>query len=342
MSSHTYTATRHSTVRLSDIAKQTGYSLATVSKVINGRDDVSEAAQQAISNALRESGYVRRTTPSKQRNVIEIAFENFDNVWALEIMRGVMNEAKLHDLNVSIAEGGSRSHPNPSWLNRLIRHQTLGALLVFSNLSQDEQTKLQARGIPFVIFDPSGDPSPETISVQADNWSGGLLAARHLLALGHQRIGIIMGPESMLCSRARFDGFTSALAGAGISKDPELIMEGDFTTAGGYAQAMALLQEEKTRPTAIFAESDLMAMGVYEAARQLDIRIPQELSVIGFDDVQTSAFIGPPLTTIRQPLRDMSAAATRMILDASAGKQVTSLIMPTSLIIRDSVAAPLP
>ena len=129
----------------------------------------------------------------------------------------------------------------------------------------------------------------------------------------------------------------SALAEHGIEADPELITEGDFTTAGGYAQAISLL-ERPNRPTAIFAGSDLQAMGVYEAARQLGLRIPEDLSVVGFDDVQTAAFLGPALTTVRQPLQDMARAAVRMLVEALSTDDVLQphIIMPTSLVVRNS------
>lgn len=278
--------TKKATVRLSDIAKETGYSLSTVSKALNGRADVSEETRQTINAVLKRYGYSRKATGTKSQRIIEIVFQDFDNVWALEVLRGAIREAKLHDLNVITTEGGNRQHPDSSWIDNMLRRQTDGAILVFSSLTRIKRNKLHSRGIPFVLFDPFGNPDPDTLSVQADNWTGGVIATRHLLALGHTRIGIITGPEEMMCSKARLDGYTSALAEHGIETDPELITEGDFTTSGGYAQSISLL-ERPNRPTAIFAGSDLQAMGVYEAARQLGLRIPEDLSVVGFDDVQT-------------------------------------------------------
>ena len=291
--------TKKATVRLSDIAKETGYSLSTVSKALNGRADVSEETRQTINAVLKRYGYSRKATSTKSQRIIEIVFQDFDNVWALEVLRG--------------------------------------AILVFSSLTRIERNKLHSRGIPFVLFDPFGNPDPDTLSVQADNWTGGVIATRHLLALGHTRIGIITGPEEMMCSKARLDGYTSALAEHGIEADPELITEGDFTTSGGYAQSISLLKRPN-RPTAIFAGSDLQAMGVYEAARQLGLRIPEDLSVVGFDDVQTAAFLGPALTTVRQPLQDMARAAVRMLVEALSTGDVIQphIIMPTSLVVRNS------
>ncbi|OZG68643.1 LacI family DNA-binding transcriptional regulator [Bifidobacterium eulemuris] len=326
-------------VQLSDIAAQTGVSLATVSKVLNGRADVSAKTRAKVTEALQSNGYTRRHAAIKQQRLIEVVFEDVETVWALEVLRGVLAEAKQHDLSVTVTEGGTKQHPDPSWLDGMLRRQPLGAILVFSNLSKTERTKLKARNIPFVVFDPSGDPSADSLSVQADNWTGGVIATRHLLSLGHTHIGIVTGPDYMMCSRARLDGYSSALAEKGISVDPALVTEGDFTTPSGYAQAMAMLENPDTRPTAIFAGNDLQAMGVYEAARQLGLRIPEDLSVVGFDDVQTAAFMGPALTTVRQPLQEMAGVATRMLIQATQGETPSSVILPTSLIVRNSTRA---
>lgn len=245
---------KKATVRLSDIAKETGYSLSTVSKALNGRADVSEETRQTINAVLKRYGYSRKATGAKSQRIIEIVFQDFDNVWALEVLRGAIREAKQHNLSIITTEGGNRQHPDSSWIDSMLRRQANGAILVFLNLTRIERNKLHSRGIPFVLFDPFGNPDLDTLSVHADNWTGGVIATRHLLALGHTRIGIITGPEEMMCSKARLDGYTSALAEHGIEADPELIAEGDFTTAGGYAQSISLL-ERPNRPTAIFAGS---------------------------------------------------------------------------------------
>ena len=300
-------------VRLADIAKDTGYSLATVSKALNGRSDISDEARAAIDRALKATGYQRRGQKTAGQRYIEVVFQDLDTIWALEVLRGVLRETRHSpDISVITTESGTRQHPDDDWITGMLRRKPFGVIFIFANLTEREKGRLQ------------------------DNWAGGVLATRHLLALGHTRIGIITGPEEMMCSRARLDGYTSALAEQGIELDPELVTEGDFTTEGGYAQAMALL-ENPNRPTAIFAGSDLQAMGVYEAARQNRLRIPEDLSVVGFDDVQTSAFLGPALTTVRQPLHDMAAVSTRMLIDTAEGRPTQHhVILPTTLVVRNS------
>jgi LacI family transcriptional regulator len=324
-------------VRLADIARQTGYSLATVSKVLNGRSDVSPTTRKVIEEVLQSSRYTQPTRKATVNRTIELVFQTFENLWSLEVLRGALKESAKYGVTISVTESGNRLHPDTSWTDDIVNRQPLGAILIFSNLTNKERKKLHTYAIPYVVFDPSGDPAPDDMSVQADNWTGGVSATRHLISQGHTRIGIITGPDDMMCSRARLDGYAAALSEKGLHTDPSLITEGDFTTAGGYAQAMTLLENASIRPTAIFAGSDLQSMGVYEAARQLNIRIPEDLSVVGFDDLQTASYLGPALTTVRQPLQDMASAATRMIMQRIQGADVDQhIIMPTTLMVRDS------
>lgn len=322
-------------ITLADIAAMTGYSVATVSKALNGGKDISQTARQRIQATLHEQGYNKRRRAVDSRQAIEIVFATFDNLWSLEVLRGVLREARQHGLSVITTESGDRLHPDTNWIEGVVRRKPLGVILVFSDLTGEERSRLAACHIPYVTLDPAGDPAPDMYSVQADNWTGGVIATRHLLSLGHTRIGIITGPLEMMCSKARLDGYRSALDERGIPYDAALVREGDFTTKRGYAQSVSLITQSK--PTAIFAGNDLQAMGAYEAARTMDLKIPSDLSIVGFDDLQMSGFMGPALTTVRQPLFEMSKAATRMVL---ALRENTSIaphtVFPTSLVTRSS------
>lgn len=328
-------------MQLSDIASMTGFSPSTVSKVLNDRSDVSPKTRSLITDALDKSGYRRRVRSSKNRRLIEVVFQKFDSLWCLEILRGILSETKARGLSVITTESGDETHPDSSWINGVIHRQPLGVILIFSNLTPKETKLLQSYHINYVTLDPSGTPSPDNMSVQADNWTGGVIATRHLLDLGHQHIGIITGPDKMMCSKARLDGYTAALEERGVQLDPNLVREGDFTTQRGYQEALSLL-EMPERPTAIFGGCDLQSMGVYEAARTMHIRIPEELSVVGFDDIQTSAFMGPAMTTVHQPLREMASKATEMLLEREEGHVINKqVVLPTSLVVRNSTAPPI-
>ncbi len=196
--------------------------------------------------------------------------------------------------------------------------------------------------MPVVIVDPVGQPDPRIPSIGATNWAGGLMATEHLIEIGHRRIGTITGRPSLLCSQARLDGYRAALERAGIPADPALVYSGDFLFHGALVAATGML-DLADPPTAIFAGSDMQAMGVYEAARQHRRRIPDDLSVVGFDDLPMSGWVSPPLTTIIQPLAQMAAMATRTVLALLDGRADTSsnrVELTTSLVVRASTAPP--
>lgn len=163
----------------------------------------------------------------------------------------------------------------------------------------------------------------------------------HLLKLGHRRIGMIGGPVETLCSRQRVDGYTDALRSTGVPVDPELIRSGDFGVASGHREATVLLGR-KDRPTAIFAGSDMQALGVYQAARELGLDIPRDLSVVGYDDLPVAQWVGPTLTTVHQPLRQMAELATRLVLDLARGIQPAALRMDLAveMRVRQSTSVP--
>lgn len=327
-----------SSTRLTDIASATGYSLATVSKVLNNRPGVSSSTAKAIRSQLHHSGYHKHVSDmARSERSVELVFQTFDSMWSLEVLQGALDYASSHNLSVTVTESGDRRHPDSSWVGALADRKPLGVILIFSDLTTAEKDTLHLLNIPYVIFDPAGDPTRNSHSISADNWTGGVIATRHLLSLGHTKIGIITGPMEMMCSTARLAGFTAALRTHGLTADPAWIGEGDFTMRGGYQQAIRLLRDPKHRPTAIFAGSDIQAMGVYEAARQLHLRIPDDLSVVGFDNIQTSAYMNPPLTTVEQPIRIMASTAVDMLLRAIDNTKLHQrIIMPTTLVKRQS------
>ncbi|MCZ0982745.1 LacI family DNA-binding transcriptional regulator [Streptomyces diastatochromogenes] len=327
-------------ITLAEVAQQAGVSLSTVSKVLNGRQDVSPATRVRVEQLLEEHAYRRTTRATREAPLVELVFHELDSVWSMELIRGVENLAKAHHASVVLTESGTRHAPAPDWIEGVLQRRPIGVVLVFSSLPDAVKRQLDARSIPFVIVDPAGDPEPDVPSVGSANWSGGVVATRHLIDLGHRRIGIITGPEDMLCSLARLDGYRSALSMAGLDHDAALVRFGDFHVEGGYARAMELLRGPE-RPTAIFAGSDMQALGVMEAARVCGLRVPEDLSVVGYDDVMIARWSSPPLTTVHQPLREMGEEAVQMLLRLRAGEpSVTRMELATSLVVRKSTAPP--
>ncbi|HEY3481720.1 MAG TPA: LacI family DNA-binding transcriptional regulator [Streptomyces sp.] len=331
-----------SRVTIARIAAETGVSVPTVSKVLNGRPDVAEGTRARVEAVIGKYGYRRRADERSRRSrLLELMFHELESTWALEIIRGVEYVARENGMAVVLAESSGRHTPGQSWLESVLARRPVGIVSVCSDFTGGQLAKLRARDIPLVIVDPAGAPGAETPSIGATNWQGGLTATRHLVELGHRRVAMIGGPDGVLCSRARIDGYRTALETAGLAFDPALVRRGDFHTRSGYRELASLLTLPD-RPTAVFAGSDLQALGVYEAARDAGLRIPDDLSVVGFDDLPVARWLTPELTTIRQPLQEMAAAGARLAISLARGTHPEShrLELATSLVVRQSTAAP--
>jgi LacI family transcriptional regulator len=293
-----------------------------------------------VSRLLDEHNYSRGGLRRHRRSgLVDLVFNGLDSPWAVEILRGVEEWGDQHETGVAVSSVRHGNARPASWTSAITSHDTDGVILVTSQLTADQLVQLRGAGIPLVVIDPANTPPADLPSVGATNWAGGLAATEHLLEQGHRRIATISGPGEYLCSRARVDGYRSALDRAGIRFDPRLVREGDFHHEGGFACGDHLLSLPD-RPTAIFAGSDQQAFGVYEAARQRGLRIPQDLSIVGFDDLKVARWASPPLTTVRQPLAEMGRVAAQMLGDLIQAVPLRSnrIELSTELIIRESTA----
>lgn len=327
-------------VTLKEIAARTGLSLTTISKVLNGGADVSSSTRALVEEQLRSSGYRRRKS-RQRREYIEVVLHELEGEWALAIIEGVRESAADVGLAVSLSVSGDRLAPGREWLDSVVRRAPTGIILLFAGIPAEGRDRLRARGIPYVIIDPAGDPAQDVPSVGSANWSGGLAATRHLLELGHRRIGAITGPEHVMSAVARLDGYRAAMASARARIDPEWVRYGDFQRDGGERHARELLRLPEP-PTAIFAGNDLQALGVLHAAQAAGVSVPGELSVVGFDDLAIAELASPRLTTVHQPVREIAEQATRLVLQLLDGPppEVTRLELATRLVARDSTAPP--
>ena len=336
------TTSRQRRTTLAAIAAEAGVSLPTVSKVVNGRRDVAPATRALVERLLDERHYTRVGQHRNRRSgLIDLVFNGLDSPWAVEILRGVEEWGCGHGTGVTVSAVRHGDARPASWTTGLAGHDTDGVILVIAQFTPGQLDQLREADIPLVVVDPVDPPPPDLPSVGATNWAGGLTATEHLLGLGHRRIGVIAGPDDYLCSRARTDGYRSALGRAGIEFDPELVRNGDFEHEGGFSRGGELLYLADP-PSAIFAGSDQQAFGLYEAARRRGLRIPQDLSVVGFDDLPVARWVSPPLTTVRQPLAEMGRAAAQMLGDLIDGVPLrTSRVeLSTELIVRESTVPP--
>ncbi|SCG34716.1 LacI family DNA-binding transcriptional regulator [Micromonospora coxensis] len=329
---------------LAQIARDAGVSVPTVSKVLNGRPDVAATTRQRVQALLDERGYTGRGAgrPVGGAGLIDLVLRDLGSPWAMQIIDGVEEHAHRAGFGVvvSAAHGRHRSRPDRRWIEQLSARRCDGVLLVLSDLSPSQHDQLTELGIPVVVIDPAGQPTPDIPSVGATNWSGGLAATEHLLGLGHRRIAVIGGPPDVPCSRARVDGYRAAMNAAGQRIPAGYVRAGDFTAPSGYRETNALLDLSRP-PTAIFACSDETAWGAYEALYERGARVPDDMSVVGFDDVDGARWAIPPLTTVRQPLTEMAAMATRMLLTSINGEELDSrrIELATPLVVRHSTRA---
>lgn len=329
------------------IAERAATSVPTVSKVLNGGTDVSEATRARVMEAAHELGYRRRprlrppAEDPRAAQIVDVVVGHIGDSWIGPVLAGIEEEASAAGVDLVL----TRSRADGAWISRLLRRPSLGAIVVLVNVSAAQLHLLTTAELPVVVVDPSIRPPADVASIGATNWDGGRMAAEHLLESGHRRIGVIGGTRSQLYSNARIDGFATALREAGVSI--EHLEFGNWDREEARAAARTMLADPARRPTAVFACSDVMALGVYEAADDAGLRVPADLSVIGFDDVHESARATPPMTTVQQPIGEMGAAAFRMLHQAhrsarplASGATATRMELETRLIRRDSVAPP--
>jgi len=333
-------------LRLADIAARTGVTVPTVSKVLNGRTDVAPETRARIIEILDESGYKRRSVRArsasepKSAGFIDLILNSVGKSWAIEVLGGVHTAARAAgcDLVVTYSDPGAGSK---DWVDRVVNRGSRGVVIERLGLDASQKQRLAAARIPCVIIDPGAEPPPGVLSVGAASWSGGYAAAQHLISLGHTKLAVIGGGLDTMASRARLDGFKSALTAAGIDLDPRWERQANWTRSGARVQANAILGVAD-RPTAIFACSDRMAAGVYQSARELGISIPDDLSVVGFDNLPEVRWLTPELTTIGQPVEEMGFTALQLILTRNRGDWLDSerIELSTTLVVRGSTAAP--
>lgn len=332
-------------------------SISTVSRVLNGRSDVSDETRLVVEQVARSHGYGTRRAlargPARPgREPFELAGKHLTDLVGVTmptsatayfstILEGVTEALAERDMWALVGPTHQDHDREVSLLERLMGGDTLGALLILPAESPDELRRLKQHGLVFVVVDPLRDLGADIPVVSAANASGAHQATAHLLELGHRRIGVITGPRDGAASRARMRGHYAALAEAGLMPDPLLEVEADFLVSGGAAGAEHLLGLA-TPPTAIFAFNDPMAIGAFHAARVRGLRLPDDLSVVGFDDTSEADAAHPRLTTVHQPLRELGRMAVSLLVRLLDQHQFEPLHveLATRLVVRSSTAPP--
>jgi LacI family transcriptional regulator len=326
---------------LQQIAQRAGVSTPTISKVLNGRPDVAPATRERILRVLHEQQYLPRgaSTLPMARKHIELVFDALTNPNNLEIMRGVVQAATEQGSHVAVSTVPENVNPR-LWMNELDRVGRVGLIMVTSRLTSEQHKRLQEAALPLVLIDPINPVDQSLPSVGTSNWQGGVNAVQHLLELGHRRIAVLRGYECLV-DDARYHGYVAALSGYGIAVDTTLVGRGEFLFQASVTVAEEILSKP-CRPTAVFAANDSAALGVIEAARRFGLKVPSDLSVVGFDDSVYASVSSPQLTTVRQPFVQMGEVAYQLLTDQIEGRDPAPVRveLAATVVIRDSTAPP--
>jgi LacI family transcriptional regulator len=327
------------TVTIQDVAKTAGVSVSTVSRVLNGKVDVASETQDRIQSVIDDLGYstnlAARSMRSQKKNLVGLIMPDIAYPFAIEVMKGVnraITESEF-DLLVyttgDVRKSGRASHEQ-KYVSLLTNSISDGVILVAPVAGEF------IIDAPIVSIDPLAS-NPNYPSVHATNYQGAMDAMEYLLGLGHKRIGYISGRAGLESSNRRLIGYRASLKKAGITIDEQLIASGDYTTDSGIQCARELLSLENP-PTAIFASNDQMAIGVFQVAQKLGLRIPDDLSVVGFDNITESKYMG--LTTVDQFISEMGFVATQMLIKLINGISLEdqTFRMQTQLVLRNSCA----
>ena len=336
---------RSGRLTIRQVADLAGVSTATVSRVINGRTDVSDRARTAVQRVVREYGYSTNRTArglsAGRTGLVGVTTPVVHHAYFAVILDGAGEALYEQDMRMVLCPTHHEHDREASLLERLMQGTTDGALLILPEESPDELAGLHEHGYRFVIVDPLRQLDERVPAVSAAHSSGTAEGVEHLLSLGHRRIAAITGPRGWIATEQRLRGYRGAMAAAGVMPDPELVVESDFRTEGGVEAALALLNRPDP-PTAVFAFNDMLAIGVMQAARRHGVRIPEDLSVLGFDDTFEASIVTPPLTTVRQPLAEMGRMAVNLLVRQLQNQRIEALHvqLETKLVVRESTAGP--
>ena len=326
-------------VTITDVAEAAGVSVSTVSKVINDRYGVSHDTYDRVMSVVENLGYESSLVASSLRrhstNVIGILVPEFEP-FSAELLKGISAAAEGTGYEL-LAYSGNLDHNQVGWERRSLS-RLAGTLIDGAVVVAPTATVVDAP-IPVVAVDPHTGKSG-TSTIEADNVGGARAATEYLIGLGHRRIAHVRGREDLVSASLREQGYREALDAAGIPFDPSLVRVGGYRAAETTEAARDLLTLPE-RPTAIFSANDLSAIRVMEVAEQLGLRVPQDVSVVGFDNVPEAANATPPLTTVAQPLHEMGAEAVRLLLGLLSGAVTEEhLSVPATLVVRGSTAPP--
>ncbi|AFJ48887.1 DNA-binding transcriptional regulator CytR [Shimwellia blattae] len=328
---------------MKDVALKANVSTATVSRALMNPDKVSQATRSKVEQAAIAVGYLphapgRNVKRHESRTILVIVPDICDPFFS-EIIRGIEVTAAEQQYLVLIGDCAHQNQQEKTFIDLIITKQIDGMLLLGSRLPFDA-SKEEQRNLPPMVMANEFAPELELPTVHIDNLTASFNAVSYLQELGHQRIACIAGPEEMPLCHYRLQGYVQALRRRGVTVDPHYIARGDFTYEAGAA-AMEQLLNQPTPPTAVFCHSDVMALGALSHVKRCGLKVPEDMSIIGFDNIALSRFCDPPLTTVSQPRFEIGRQAMLLLLDQLHGQMVESgsRLLDCELVLRGSVRA---
>jgi LacI family transcriptional regulator len=329
-------------VTIGEVAERAGVSISTVSRVLNGLDRVHPETRQRVLEVVQDLRYqpsaLARGLAIQQTQMLGFVIPTLSDPFYLEIVRGVEEAAAAVSYNLLVVSQFS-ARDDRRYLQLFDQRRVDGMVLVGVDIPAEELSRLAAQGFPVAIL--QREVGEGVFTFLADNYGGARDLAEHLLALGYRRLAYIAGSNHTPDNAERLRGLKDALAGRGLSLPEAYIAQGDYSRKSGY-RAMQRLLAQVPLPEAVFAANDQMAMDAMLAIRDHGLRVPEDVAVVGFDDISLAGYVTPPLTTVRQPAFDLGYRAARAVLGALQEPQVPErVVLPTQLVIRQSCGSAL-
>jgi LacI family repressor for deo operon, udp, cdd, tsx, nupC, and nupG len=325
-------------ISIKDVAKAADISYSTVSRALNDSPRVKPETKERIQRIAREMGYlpsgVARSLVTRRTHTVGVVVSTITDLFFAEVIYAIEEIALSHKYSVILANSGGEPARELAAIRALLERRVDGIIVVAGCSEKDDMSPERGIEVPLVIINNVHQEHPG-YSVEVDNIGGGRLAIQHLAELGHRRIAHIAGPITEWDGVERLRGYEQGLQTHQLPLDPHLIARGSSRPEGGMT-AMHQLLALQPRPTAVFCYNDVTALGAMRTAHAAGLRIPHDLSVVGFDDIDLSPFFEPPLTTIAQPKRKMGEKAMQMILDLLAGETIQDCVLPSELVVRGS------
>ncbi len=324
---------------MKDIAKAVGVHPSTVSRVINGNPNISEKTAKKVFSTIEDLNYtpnaLARSLKTKKIETLGMLIPDIANPFFAGLARGVEDTANQYGYNVILCNTDDQFEKEKTYLRLLEERRVDGLILATAKIRDKSIIELEKSRFPYILLSRNIRDLQEN-SISIDDIAGGYLATKYLIGLGHRNIGHIGGPYNTMAALDRIKGYKKALLQYGIPFNRCYIGEGDFKIKGGY-QVMNQFLKLQNPPTAVFTANDLLAVGAIEAIREHGYNVPDDISIIGFDDIRLASFLSPPLTTIRQPMLEMGSLAIIKLMERIEHQRVhQNILIKPELIVRKS------